>query len=76
MPLSIHIPGLEEHITTQRDFANFLNGGTRKVTMDIKQKQRAIIEFLLSEGCEGDDIVLRLQNAHDRDAYCGVSVFR
>jgi hypothetical protein len=41
----------------------FLNSGTPKVAMDIKQKQRAVIEFLLLEGCEGDDIVLRLQNA-------------
>jgi hypothetical protein len=35
------------------DFANFLNGGTGKVTMDVKQeqkqnqKQRAVIEFVL-----------------------------
>jgi hypothetical protein len=28
----------------------FLNGGTGKVTMDVKQKQRAVIEFLLVEG--------------------------
>jgi hypothetical protein len=41
----------------------FLNGRTGKMTMDVKQKQRAVIEFLLLEGCEGDDIVLRLQNA-------------
>jgi hypothetical protein len=34
--------------------------------MDGKQKQRAAIEFFLlegSEGCEGDNIVLHLQNA-------------
>jgi hypothetical protein len=31
--------------------------------MDVKQKQRAVIELLLPEGCEGDDIVLRVQNA-------------
>jgi hypothetical protein len=31
--------------------------------MDVKQKQRALIEFLLLEEHEGDDIVLRLQNA-------------
>jgi hypothetical protein len=44
--------------------------------MDVKQKQLAVIEFLLLEGCGGDNIVLRLQNAHGRDAYCGTSVFR
>jgi hypothetical protein len=42
----------------------FLNGGTGKMTMDLKQKERAVIEFLLLERCEGDDIVLRLQNAY------------
>jgi hypothetical protein len=44
--------------------------------MDVKQKQRAVIEFLLLEWCEGDDIIVRLQNAHDRNAYCQASVFR
>jgi hypothetical protein len=29
-----------------------LNGGTRKVTMDVKQEQLAVIEFLLLERCE------------------------
>jgi hypothetical protein len=58
------------------DLQSFLNGGTGKVTMDLKQKQRAVIEFLLLEGCEGDDIVFRLQNAYGRDAYCWASVFR
>jgi hypothetical protein len=32
--------------------------------MDMKQKQRAVIEFLLLEGREGDDIVFRLQDAY------------
>jgi hypothetical protein len=32
--------------------------------MDVKQKQRAVIEFLLLEWCEADDIVLHLQNAY------------
>jgi hypothetical protein len=55
---------------------SFLNGGTGKVKMDVKQRQRVVIEFLLLEGCESDDIVLRLQNASGRDAYCEASVFR
>jgi hypothetical protein len=54
----------------------FLNGGTGKVTMDVKQKQRAVIEYLLLEECEGDGIVPRLQNASHRDAYCRASGFR
>jgi hypothetical protein len=49
----------------------FRNGGTGNVTMDVKQKQRAVIEFLLLEWCEGNNIVLRLQNAYGR-----ASVFR
>jgi hypothetical protein len=44
--------------------------------MDVKQKQWVGIEFLLLERCEGDDIVLRLQNAYGQDAYCRASVFR
>jgi hypothetical protein len=44
--------------------------------MDVKQKQQAVIEFLLLEWCEGNDIIVRLQNTHDRDAYCQASVFR
>jgi hypothetical protein len=44
--------------------------------MDVTQKQRAAIEFLLLEGCDGDDIMLSLQNAYGREAYCRASVFR
>jgi hypothetical protein len=44
--------------------------------MDVKQKQQAVIKFLLLEVCEGDDIGLRFQNAYGRDAYCRASVFR
>jgi hypothetical protein len=44
--------------------------------MDVKQKQQAVIEFLLLEGCEGADIVLSLQNAYGRDVYCRASMFR
>jgi hypothetical protein len=44
--------------------------------IDVKHKQRVVIEFLLLEGCEDDNIVLRLQNAYSRDAYCRSSVFR
>jgi hypothetical protein len=44
--------------------------------MDVKQKKPAVLEFLLLEGCKGEDIVLCLQNAYGRDAYCRASVFR
>jgi hypothetical protein len=44
--------------------------------MDVRWKQRAVIEFLLLEGYEADDLVLRLQNACGRDACCRASVFR
>jgi hypothetical protein len=33
--------------------------------MGAKQRQRAVIEFLLLEGCECDDIVLRLQDGYE-----------
>jgi hypothetical protein len=50
--------------------------GTGKVTTDIKQKQRAVIEFLLLQGCECDEMMLRLQNVCGLDEYCRASVSR
>jgi hypothetical protein len=44
--------------------------------MDVKQKQRAVTEFLLLEGCARDEIAARLQNVYGEDAYCRASVFR
>jgi hypothetical protein len=44
--------------------------------MDVKQKQQAVVEFLLLEGCEGDGILLRVQNAYGRDASRRVSASR
>jgi hypothetical protein len=44
--------------------------------VDVEQKQQAVIKFLLLEGCEGDDIVLRLQDAYGPDTYCLAWVFR
>jgi hypothetical protein len=76
VPLSIHIPELEERTTTKCDFVHFSKWWNRKVTMYVKKKQRAVIEFLLLEGCKGGDIDLLFQNAYGRDAYCRTSVFR
>jgi hypothetical protein len=76
MPFSIHIPELEEHITTQWKFANFCEWWNGKSDDGHQAEQRAIIEFLLLEGCEGDDIMLRLQNGPGRDAYCRTSIAR
>jgi hypothetical protein len=55
---------------------NFLNGGNGKATIKDKQKQQALIEFLLLEGRESENIVLRLQHASGRDAYCRASGFK
>jgi hypothetical protein len=43
----------------------FLYGHNREVTMDGKEKQRAVIEFLLFEGRAGEEIVIRLRNLYD-----------
>jgi hypothetical protein len=43
--------------------------------MDVKEKQRAVIEFLSLEGCPGDEILIRLQNVHGTDGYSRSSVF-
>jgi hypothetical protein len=45
-----------------------------EVTMDAKQKLRAVIEFLLLERHPGDEIPQRLHNLYGQDAYCRVSV--
>jgi hypothetical protein len=44
--------------------------------MDVKQRQRTVIEFLLLEGCAGDEIATRLQNVYGEDADYRASVFR
>jgi hypothetical protein len=36
--------------------------------MDVKDKQRAAIEFLLLEGCVGDEIARHLQSVDGEDA--------
>jgi hypothetical protein len=54
----------------------FLNCQNRKVTMNVKNKHRAVIEFFLLEWCISQEIVLRLRNVHDLVAYCRASVFR
>jgi hypothetical protein len=41
-----------------------------------KQKQRAVIEFLLLEGRSGDEIAQRLHNVYGQDADCRAPVFR
>jgi hypothetical protein len=35
------------------------NVGNRKVTMDVKDEQRAVIEFLFLEGSSSDEIITR-----------------
>jgi histone-lysine N-methyltransferase SETMAR len=44
--------------------------------MDVKDKQRTVIEFLLLEGCSGDEITIRLKRVYGSAAYCRASVFR
>jgi hypothetical protein len=44
--------------------------------MNVQDKQRAIIKFLLLEGCTGKEIMIRLWNLHGSTAYYHASVFR
>jgi hypothetical protein len=37
----------------------------RRASMDTKQRQRAVIEFLLLEGRPGDEIAIRLHNVYE-----------
>jgi hypothetical protein len=43
--------------------------------MDIKDKQRAIIEFLFFEDIGGDEITRCLHNVYGEDAYSRVTIF-
>jgi hypothetical protein len=46
------------------------------MTMDVKDKQPAIIEFLLLKRCARGEIVIHLRKMSDSTTYCGASVFR
>jgi hypothetical protein len=64
-------------ITPQGGFLwPFRNYQNRKVTMDVKDKQLAVIEFLLLEECASEEIVMCLRNLYASAAYCRASVFR
>jgi hypothetical protein len=68
MSHDIQIPIFKDNFKKQA-FVTFVNRQNRKVTMEIKYKQRAVIEFLLLEGCAGEKIMVRLQNIHGSAAY-------
>jgi hypothetical protein len=44
--------------------------------MDLKQNRRAVIEFILLEGCAGEEIVIHLRNVYGSAEYCRASVFK
>ena len=44
--------------------------------MDVKQKQRAVIEFLLLEGRAGEEIAIRLHDVYGEATYSRATVFR
>jgi hypothetical protein len=46
------------------------------VAIEVKDKSRAVIEFLLLEGCAGEEIVIRLRNIYGSSACCRASGFR
>jgi hypothetical protein len=47
-----------------------------KKTVDVKEKERAAIEFLQLERCANEEIVIHLWNVYGAVAYCRTSVFR
>jgi hypothetical protein len=44
--------------------------------MEAKDKQRAVIEFVLLEGCAGEELKISLENVYGSDACCCASVLR
>jgi hypothetical protein len=68
---------LSKTITSKgRVFWTFVNGQNGKVIIDLKDKQPAIIEFLLLEGYPGGEIAIRFRNVWGSAACSRASVFR
>jgi DNA-binding NarL/FixJ family response regulator len=44
--------------------------------MDVKMKQRAVIEFLLLQRSDDEEIAQRLRNAHGDGLYFLIAIFR
>jgi hypothetical protein len=44
--------------------------------MDVKGNQRDVIEFLPSEACAGEEMVVDLRNVYGSAVYCPASVFK
>jgi hypothetical protein len=53
----------------------FLKCQNRKGAIDVEDKQRVVVEFLLSKGV-GEEIVKGLLKVYGSAAYCRASVFR
>jgi hypothetical protein len=45
------------------------------MSISVRPKHRAVTEFLFFEGCLGDEMGMRIQNADGQDAYCRGAVF-
>jgi hypothetical protein len=62
--IQIPIPILifEDDNPTRQILWPFVDGQNWEITTDIKDKQQAVIEFILLEGCDGDEIVIRVRN--------------
>jgi hypothetical protein len=43
---------------------------------EFKDKQRAVIEFLLLEGCSGEESVTGLRNVDGSAAHCHALIFK
>jgi hypothetical protein len=64
-------------ITSQGGFRRpFLNYENRKVAMDVKDQQRAVIELLLLEQCVSEEILISPRNVYDLAASYHSSVFK
>jgi hypothetical protein len=72
----VQIPRFENDNPTRWVSVNVLHCQNRKVTMQVKDKQRAFIEFLLLERCDGEKIVVHLRSIYGSAVHCRASVFR
>jgi hypothetical protein len=76
MCYEVQIPHSEDDDRIKRVSVTVSKVPAPKVTMDLKDKQRAVIEFPLLEGCTGEEIVMRLRSVYVLVTYYHVSVFR
>jgi hypothetical protein len=76
MCYDVEIPHSEDDNPARRASMTVSKLPEPKVIKEVKDKQQAVIELLLLEGCTGEEIMMHLRNVYGSSAYCRASAFR